>query len=311
MLLEDPVTGKIQTKCECTQMNTVTVVEDTGYLFTSATDNLEKVFSAEAIAAIAAGRFLQTYLFYVLCLQTALYLYFLVWSWGQDIKELHTKEQKSAELYKVQKETIKIAQNKEVIVIEKPVELEKQLEEKEEQAKAQAAMLTGDPQMRAEYEKQLKQQQREKYKKKLLEDSLFSDLEQPKKKFNPYLAAAASGNNKGGNVIGIAAAQKQLNPRLNRIMQRRLSRAEQLSNQLQKNPDKAKDIENNVLVKKGILKQVQENNQAISKPLFKVKEGEYEQTKVFDANFKFDLNEEGMLFQQILQNDKNQPPVLQ
>lgn len=135
VLLEDPVTGKVQTKCECSKMATVTVVEDTDHLFTSATENVEKVFSAEAIAAIAAGRFLKTYLFYVLCLQTLIYLYFLVWGWGQDIKELHTKEQKSDELYKVQKETVKIAQNKEVIVIEKPAELEKQLEEKEEQAK--------------------------------------------------------------------------------------------------------------------------------------------------------------------------------
>lgn len=93
-------------------------------------------------------------------------------------------------------------------------------------------MLAADPQVRAEYEKQQKQAQREKYKKKLLEDSLFSDLEQPKKKFNAFMAAAASGNNNNtkGNTLGIAAAQKQLNPRLNRIMQRRLSRAEQLSN---------------------------------------------------------------------------------
>lgn len=51
-------------------------------MFSKAAKNLEKAFTADALDALASGKFLDSVLFYILCGQTALFIYFLVVGWG-------------------------------------------------------------------------------------------------------------------------------------------------------------------------------------------------------------------------------------
>lgn len=78
-------------------------MDDVGEMFKKAAKNLEKAFSADALDALMSGKFLDSVLFYVLCVQTFFYIYSLVWGWGQDIKDAHTfleREVKMAEMKK-------------------------------------------------------------------------------------------------------------------------------------------------------------------------------------------------------------------
>lgn len=59
-------------------------------MFSKAAKNLEKAFSADALDALASGKFLESVLFYILCAETGLFIYFLIMGWGWDIKDRYT-----------------------------------------------------------------------------------------------------------------------------------------------------------------------------------------------------------------------------
>jgi len=64
-------------------------MDDIDQMFRKAAKNLEKAFSADALDALASGKFLDSVLFYVLCIQTFFFIYALIWGWGKDIQDWH------------------------------------------------------------------------------------------------------------------------------------------------------------------------------------------------------------------------------
>lgn len=86
--------GTVNTKCECEVVTITTIVNDVGGVYNKLEENLQKVFSKEALLAIASGKFLKSILFYILVLQTAAYGYLLFWCWSQDLKDTGFKVEK-------------------------------------------------------------------------------------------------------------------------------------------------------------------------------------------------------------------------